>query len=297
MRVANIQTQIRMPRGKFNGINALANEKGIIAALAMDQRGSLQKTMTKLKGTEATDADLIEFKTLVSEVLTPYASAILLDPEYGLEAAKHRAKNVGLLLAYEKTGYGQNVKGRLPDLLPDWSALRLENAGANAVKVLMYYDPDDRMEINTIKHAFIERVGAECYANDIPFFLELLAYSDQIGDEKSFAFARAKPMKVRKYMQEFSRPLYRIDVLKVEIPVNMRYVEGARANGDGQVAYSREEAKQYFYATAEATKLPFIYLSGGVTNPVFIEELELVAECNVPFSGVLCGRATWQEGI
>jgi len=43
-----------------------------------------------------------EFKTLVTEVLTPHASAILLDPEWGLPASKRRAKNAGLLLAYEK---------------------------------------------------------------------------------------------------------------------------------------------------------------------------------------------------
>ena len=32
-------------------------------------------------------------------------------------------------------------------------------------------------------------------------------------------------------------------------------------------------------------------------NEVFLETLELAAEANVPFSGVLCGRATWQDGV
>jgi len=96
------QARIRMTRGKFNGINAVADERGVIAAAAMDQRGSLRKAIAKAKGSEATDDELSEFKILVTEVLTPYASAILLDPEYGLEAVKHRAKNAGVLLAYEK---------------------------------------------------------------------------------------------------------------------------------------------------------------------------------------------------
>ena len=30
---------------------------------------------------------------------------------------------------------------------------------------------------------------------------------------------------------------------------------------------------------------------------MFRETLELAAEADVPFSGVLCGRATWQDGI
>jgi len=290
-------TKVRMSRGKFNGINAVSDERGVIAAAAMDQRGSLRKAIAKAQGKEAADAQVIEFKVLVTEVLTPYASAILLDPEYGLEAVKHRAKGAGVFLAYEETGYDATAKGRLPDLLPEWSVRRLMEAGADVIKILLYYDPDDTQEINTIKEAFIERIGAECAAYAVPFFLEVIAYSDEIGDESSLAFARAKPDKVKKYMQEFSKPQYKVDVLKVEVPINMRYVEGSKANSDGQVAYSRDEAKQYFREAAAASRVPFIYLSAGVSNEVFRETLELAAEADTPFSGVLCGRATWQEGI
>jgi tagatose 1,6-diphosphate aldolase len=286
-----------MTRGKFEGINAIADKNGVIAALAMDQRGSLQKSITKAKGSPASEADLVEFKKLVSETLTPYASAILLDPEYGLDAVQRRFKNAGVLLAYEKTGYDATVKGRLPDLLPEWSVRRLAQAGANAIKLLLYYDPDDDPKINRIKHAFLERVGAECRACDISLFLEPLCYSDEIGDEKSLAFARVKPGKVTRYMQEFSKPEYGVDVLKVEVPVNMRYVEGTQANPDGQNAYTREEAKALFRSAAAVSKLPFIYLSAGVSDEVFRETLELAAEAGTHFSGVLCGRATWQEGI
>ncbi len=297
MEPTKIQAKVRIPRGKFNGINAVADERGIIAAAAMDQRGSLRKAIAKAKGSDATEADVSEFKVLVTEVLTPYAGAILLDPEYGLEAVKHRAKGTGVLLAYEKTGYDASIKGRLPDLLPEWSVRRLINAGADVIKILMYYDPDDTQQINTIKEAFIERVGAECAAYAVPFFLEVLAYSDEIGDDSSLAFARVKPSKVKKYMREYSQPQYKVDVLKVEVPVNMRYVEGSKANPDGQVAYSRDEAKQHFREAAAATRVPFIYLSAGVRDEVFLESLELAAEADTPFSGVLCGRATWQDGI
>jgi tagatose 1,6-diphosphate aldolase len=289
--------KVRLTKGKFDGINAVADKNGVIAALAIDQRGSLQKAIAKAKGGDASEADLSEFKLLVSELLTPYASAILLDPEYGLEASKRRAKNAGLFLAYEKTGYDATVKGRLPDLLPEWSVRRLIAAGANVIKILLYYDPDDDARINTIKHAFIERVGAECRAYDVPFFLEPICYSDAIGDEKSIEFARVKPDKVTKYMAEFSQPQYGVDVLKVEVPVNVRYVQGMKANHDGQIAYSREQAKEHFRTAAAASQLPFIYLSAGVTDEVFRETLDLAAEAGTPFSGVLCGRATWLDGV
>ena len=287
---------VTMTKGKFAGINACADNKGVIAAAAMDQRGSLEKAIAKARGSAATDEDLVKFKVAVSRVLTRHASAILLDPEYGLEALRARAKGSGVLLAYEKTGYDTKDDSRLPDLLPQWSVHRLVAAGADVIKILLYYNPTHPDAINIIKHAFIERVGAECAANDVPFFLEVICYNDSLGDAKGLEFAKAKPAYVRAYMEEFSKPQYRVDVLKVEVPVNMSYVEGTKTFG-GQKAYSRQDAMKLFRETAAASKLPFIYLSAGVSDEVFRETLELAAEAGTPFSGVLCGRATWQDGI
>ena len=289
-------TKITMGKGKVAGINGCANRAGIIAAAAMDQRGSLEKAIGKARGTAATPDDLVKFKNAVASVLTRHASAVLLDPEFGLPAVKVRAAGTGVLLAYEKTGYDTRDDARLPDLLPQWSVHRLVEAGATAIKILLYYNPGHPASINEVKKAFIERIGAECAAADVPFFLEVIAYDDAVGDAKSREFALAKPRLVRAYMEEFSRPAYRVDVLKVEVPVNVAFVEGTRAFA-GQKAYSRSEAMQHFKEAASAAKKPFIYLSAGVTDEVFRETLELAAEAGTPFSGVLCGRATWQDGI
>src|SRR5829696_2357515 len=135
-------SKITMTRGKFEGINACADENGVIAAAAMDQRGSLKKAIAKARGADgtATSEDLSSFKTVVTRVLTKHATAILMDPEYGLDAVKQRAPGSGVLLAYEKTGYDASVKGRLPDLLDVWSVNRLVNSGADAIKILLYYN-------------------------------------------------------------------------------------------------------------------------------------------------------------
>ena len=150
--------------GKVRHMTALSNKNGIIAAAAMDQRGSLQKAIAGGKGIptdKVTPEMMTEFKVAVSKVLTPHASAILLDPEFGLPAAQARSKNAGLLLAYEETGYDNTKPGRLPDLLPHVSAKRILDWGADAVKILIYYSPFEEASLNDIKHAFIERVGAE----------------------------------------------------------------------------------------------------------------------------------------
>ena len=86
---------------------------------------------------------------------------------------RRRVKGSGLLLAYEKTGYDAATAGRLPDLLTDWSVRRLKESGADCIKILLYYTPTDPKSINDQKHAWVERIGDECIANDIPFFLEL----------------------------------------------------------------------------------------------------------------------------
>ncbi len=286
---------MKLTPGKLKGLKAVSNDRGVIAAAAMDQRGSLQKSLAKEKGGEVNDKMMEEFKSLVTEVLTPHASAILLDPEWGLPASKRRAKNAGLLLAYEKTGYDKTGPGRLPDLLDLWSVRRLKGAGADCCKILLYYTPDDPKKVNDQKHAWVERIGDECRANDLPFFLEFVGYEEG-ADEKGLDYAKKKPRIVAESMREFSKDRYGVDVLKVEVPVNMKFVEGAKAYA-GQKAYSKQEAMKFFRDAAAVATKPFIYLSAGVSNAEFTEALELAAESGVKFNGVLCGRATWKDGI
>jgi tagatose 1,6-diphosphate aldolase len=286
---------MKLTPGKLAGLKKVSNEKGVIAAAAMDQRGSLQKSLAKEKGSAVSDAMMEEFKTLVTEVLTPHASAILLDPEWGLPASKKRAKNAGLLLAYEKTGYDANTPGRLGDLLDLWSVRRLKEAGADCIKILLYYTPYDSKDINDKKHAWVERLGDECRGNDIPFFLEFVGYEDG-ADEKGLEYAKKKPHIVTESMREFSKDRYGVDVLKVEVPVNMKFVEGTKSFG-GQKAYSKQEAVDLFHKAAGVATKPFIYLSAGVSNNEFTETLDLVGETGVKYNGVLCGRATWKDGI
>ena len=286
---------MKLTPGKLIGLKAVSNDRGVIAAAAMDQRGSLQKALAKEKGSAVSDAMMEEFKILVTEVLTPHASAILLDPEWGLPASKRRAKNAGLLLAYEKTGYDKTGPGRLGDLLDHWSVRRLKEAGADCIKILLYYTPFDPKDVNDKKHAWVERLGDECRANDIPFFLEFVGYEEGV-DEKGFEFAKKKPQVVTESMREFTKDRYGVDVMKVEIPVNMKFVEGAKSYAS-QKAYSKKEAIDLFHQAAKVATKPFIYLSAGVSNAEFTEALELAGESGVKFNGVLCGRATWKEGI
>ena len=280
---------------KYAALEKMSDKNGVIAALAIDQRGSLKKMLAAAANKPANEEDIVEFKKAISSELTPYASAILLDPEYGLPASKVRADGSGLLVSYEKTGYDATEPGRLPDLISIWSVRRLKEAGADSIKFLLYIDPDEDKEIIDQKEAFVERVGDECVAEDIPFFVELVTYDDSIGDVKSAEYAKVKPHKVIEAMKEFSKPQYHIDVLKVEVPINLDYVEGF--NGDNPVVYTKDEAIKYFKEQSDATNLPYIFLSAGVSAEAFRDELHLAKDADAKFNGVLCGRATWRGAI
>ncbi|BBD42770.1 tagatose-bisphosphate aldolase [Streptococcus anginosus] len=269
---------------KQEKLKRLCDKNGIIGALAIDQRGALRRML----GEDTPVEQLETFKVLVSKYLTKYATSILLDPELGWKAAEARDKNAGLLVAYEKTGYDKTVPGRYPDLVENVSVQRLKANGADAAKVLLYIDVDEGRAVNDVKEAFIERIASECKAEDMPFFLELVSYDAKVTDEKEYA--KLKPRKVIEAMKLYSQERFGVDVLKVEVPVNMKYVEGFAEN---EVLYTKEEAAAFYKEQSNATSLPFIFLSAGVSAQLFQDTLHFAKESGSTFNGVLCGRATW----
>ena len=281
--------------GKLAGLKAISNSDGVVAALALDQRGIISKAIGKERGVEDAEVSaVVEFKKIVTETLAQHASSILLDPEYGLPAAKLRG-SAGLMIAYERSSY-YAAPPRLPELYDTWSVRRVKEASADCVKILLHYVPSDISAVNELKHAWIERIGDECRANDIPFVLELLGYDTAGGDGKDMRYAKLKPNIVIQSMREFSKERYGVDLLKVEVPVVMKHVPGTSAF-KGEQAYTAAEAEHYLRETSAATNKPFVYLSAGVSNAEFIETLEFVAGCGATYNGVLCGRATWQDGL
>jgi tagatose 1,6-diphosphate aldolase len=288
--------QMKLSPGKAEGLNAVSDSRGVIAALAMDQRGLLRNMLARELGVKEPPAEMVSaYKKFVAATLTKEASAILLDIEYGLEATKS-INGKGLLLAYEHAGYSPDKPERLPSLFEGWSALRIKEAGASAVKILVYYTPFEKEWVNDRKRAWVERIGAECKAVDIPLFLEFLGYDVHGDGENSIEYARRKPEIVLNSMEEFTKDRYGADVLKVEIPIQMAHVEGTSAF-NGQKLHTRIEAMEITRAAAALTDKPIVYLSAGVNSTVFLETLELAAESGVNFHGVLCGRATWQDGV
>ncbi len=287
-----------LSKGKYARMLKLTNSEGKIDALAIDQRGSIVKMMKTAseKYGKLFSMDMVyDFKETVSRILSPLSSAILLDEQMGFKGIAAKGENTGLIMSYEKTGYDATEPGRLPSLIPDQSAQIMVERGADALKVLLYFNPDDPDEINDQKKAFAQRYGTEGLAAETPTFFEIVTYDDRY-DSKSLEFAKEKPDFVLRAMKEFTQDKYHIDVLKMEVPFNPTYVEGWDPDVT-TAAYTEETAKQYLKQLSDEATRPFIFLSAGVPTPTFQRELKLAGSAGTKFAGVLSGRATWIEGV
>ena len=98
-------------------------------------------------------------------------------------------------------------------------------------------------------------------------------------------------------MEEFSKPQYRVDVLKVEVPDQRRITSKAAASTKARRPTRAQKRWSISAKPPTVATKPFIYLSAGVSNAQFVESLNMAAEAGTDYSGVLCGRATWKEGI
>lgn len=285
--------------GKAARLRRLATREGVIAAMAIDQRKSLRMMIASAAGVETgaiSDEQLLEFKSAVVAALTPHASAVLIDTEFGQDAFSSRASNCGLITTYEMDGYENPRPHRMLALMPELSVRRLRDMGSDGVKILLSYTPFDDRKSNDHKLAMIERIGAECEALEMPFFLEPVGYDVEGADVKGPEYAKRQPEIVLQTMRELSHDIYKVDVLKVEFPVNAAFLEGCEVC-NGTSVYTRAEALEWYRRVDNAAGRPYIYLSAGVSASQFREQLTLAAEAGARFSGVLCGRATWQDGV
>src|SRR5256884_4539851 len=118
---------VRLSSGKRKRLEAVSDSRGVIAALAIDQRDALRSLFSaesKIEKSSVPREQLEKFKSIVVRALSPHASAVLLEPEYGLPAASQRAPSSGLLTAYEVSGSSPKIPSCLPPLLGHWSRRR-----------------------------------------------------------------------------------------------------------------------------------------------------------------------------
>ena len=263
--------------GRYRGLKASGlADRDVFGILAFDQRGSYRRMLPT-----ADYGQLARIKSEVSRVLSAEASAVLLDPIYGLPAAMAMSGRAGLALALEQSGYQGDSSYRRSRLLAGWGPAKVRMLGGCAVKLMVYYNPQ-REDLAAELERFIVDVVNDCHRLDLPVFLEPMSYSIQDGIEKSSPeFARQRPDIVIETARRLSRT--GADVLKLEFPVDIQYVS--------DMAEWRRACRRL----SDACAVPWALLSAGVDFARFKPQLQ--AACESGASGFLAGRAIWKESV
>lgn len=272
----SLNTQIAL--GVRRSLQQCAQADGTFAMLAMDQRGSLRKAMNPAAPDAVAYAEMIALKRDVIGALSPLASAVLLDVEYGYGpcvASASLSGHAGLLLALEKSGYDGDPAARRTLLLEDWDVTRTARAGANGVKLLVYYHPD--APNSDAQEAVVAEVAAQCRAVGLPLFLEPLHYS------LDRSVKRVSNAERRRVVVESARRLVPlgVDVLKAEFPL------------DVATCPDQDEWAEACAELSAACAVPWVLLSAGVDFETYMQQVRVA--CVAGASGILCGRTVWKE--
>jgi len=264
-----------------------------ICGVAVDQGSGLEKAIREARGARAQQDDLFSFKKIVTQAASPLATTLLVDSTYGPALFEHMHADCIPMLAFEADVYHIDDADRITRLPENLTIEQFPALGAPVLKFFLYYGPNDDEAINARKKALVTDIGRRCRAGGTRFLFEPIVYDRRIADARSAEFSDHKPELVRAAVSEFVKPEYGIDILKIEIPVNLDFVEGF-----GKARHSDGDARAAVHAVSEAAgDTPFVYLSAGVTFDRFLDSLRFCREASGRASGFVCGRALWSDAI
>jgi tagatose-1,6-bisphosphate aldolase len=259
--------------GVRTGLARIADEDGVFSIVAMDQRNTLRR-MFEAVGHPAETEDIHAAKIAVAASLTPLASAILLDPTFGVPAvteAAALAPSCGLLVAAEPEKRGTWNGEPRTHRDPAQSAAWVQGMGGDAVKFLVQLrpgrpagEPDLAAEVIDV----VREVVADCRAAGIPSVIENLIYP--LPDEQLTAQQREDLIVEAAAMLAETGA----DLVKLEYPGSP---QGCRR-------------------VAEVAGGPWAVLSAGVGFDEFQNVLRVSCD-EGGASGFIAGRSIWKEAV
>ena len=269
--------------GKVRGLTAAANPAGIFTILAVDHRDSMRVVLRPDDPDAIAAAELTEAKFDLIGGIADLASAVLIDPEYSAgQAVANRVLPgaAGFICAVEAQGYLGDPNARVTSLLDGWSVAKAKRLGASGIKLLVLYRPDTA--IAATQDEVIAAVAADCAREEIPLFLEPVAYGKSgeapPGTEAFAALRRTIVVDSVKRLAPLGP-----DVLKLQFPVDTLFETDRAVWADACAEL------------AAACPVPWALLSGGDPFDLFVEQVRVACEAGA--SGFLVGRALWGEAI
>ena len=246
-------------------LDRLATDSGHLAILALDHVRSFAMTMRPHDPDSLTPDEMRESKQQLIDSLAHCASAILIDPVHASSRTRAVSSSVaaGLVIGIEDADY--EAAPTRPRLLPGWTVERAVREGADAVKISVYFDPDDD---TSAAEQFVEEAVFQCDRLAVPLFCEPLA---QIGDR------RDTRRKVLEGVRRFGS--LGATVLKIQFP------------HDTHGNQSRDSWAEACQEADSLSSAPWALLSEGRDFSEFCELLTIA--CRAGASGFVAGRAIW----
>ncbi len=258
------------------GLDAIARPSGAFAMLAVDQREAMRAMFAAHQTEPVTDEQLTEFKVAATRVLTPYASAVLVDKQFAFDqvvSAGAVDPSCGLIAAADHfiAGNGEFVTAVEIDSQVEPAAVRAQ--GAVAMKLLVIHRPD---EPAAVRIAMVESFVDRCRSAGLVSIIEPVAKAPR---DNSAGLAWDWDGCVIEAARELGS--LGADLYKAEVPM--------KGQGDA------DEIRRGCATITEAVSSPWVVLSSGVPAEDFPRAVELA--CREGASGFLAGRAVWAAVI
>lgn len=253
-------------------LTKLARPSGALAMVAVDQREALRGMFAAHQNTSVPDSQLTQFKVDVARELSPYASALLVDQEFGIDAIidqKALASNCGLIAAADLLigPVGSAATNTAVD--PAVDPIRMRDIGAIGLKFLILWRVDESVEI---RQTLVDEFNNYCEASGLPSIIEIIVKPPL---NSSVTFDREEQL----ITAAREAATWEHDLYKAEIPFY----------GEGDFAAITRNAERI----SEAIGGPWVVLSNGVKTQHFANA---VKACGLGgASGFLAGRAIWAD--
>jgi sulfofructosephosphate aldolase len=250
----------------------LARPSGALAMVAVDQREALRGMFAAHQSTPVPDSQLTQFKVDVARELSPFASALLVDQEFGIDAIidqKVLAPTCGLIAAADLLVGPAGGAATDTAVDPDVDPLRMRDIGSVGLKFLVLWRNDESPE-SRLK--LVDEFNALCEKSGLPSIIEVIV---KPPTDSSRSFDREEELVIA--AKEAAN--WKADLYKAEVPFH----------GEGDLLAITRNAQRI----TEAVGTPWVVLSNGVKAPFFADAVKACAQGGA--SGFLAGRAVWAD--
>ena len=253
-------------------LTALARPSGALAMVAVDQREALRGMFAAHQSTSVLDSQLTQFKVDVARELSPYASALLVDQEFGIDAIidqKVLKNSCGLIAAADLLVGPPGGAATDTAIDPDVDPIRMSDIGSVGLKFLILWRNDESPDMRA---QLVEDFNKLCQISGLPSIVEIIVKPPR---DTTKGFNREEEIIIAAREAATWKP----DLYKAEVPFH----------GEGDLNLVMKNADRI----SEAIGSPWVVVSNGVKQPFFADAVKACAMGGA--SGFLAGRAVWAD--